>query len=65
MVDEDLAEAVATVLRRRMKQQEGHFLACGNSQHLLTGVSETAIIADKVLRLLCVVRGSLTRWLVA
>ena len=38
-----------------MKQQESHFFARGNSQHLLTGVSETAIIADKVLRLLSVV----------
>jgi hypothetical protein len=56
VVDEDLAEAVATLFRRRMKQQESHFFARGNSQHLLTGVSETAIIADKVLRLLRVVR---------
>jgi len=56
VVDEDLAEAVAAVLRGRMKQQESHFFACGNSQHLLTGVSETAIIVDRVLRLLSVVR---------
>jgi hypothetical protein len=35
-----------------MKQQEGHFFACGNGQHLLTDVNETAIIADRVFRLL-------------
>jgi hypothetical protein len=55
VVDEDLAAAVATILRGRMKQQESHFFACGNSQYLLTGVSKTAIIADKVLLLLSVV----------
>jgi hypothetical protein len=32
-----------------MKQQESHFFACGNGQHLLTGVIETAIVADRVL----------------
>ena len=57
MVDEDLAEAVAAVLRRRMKQQEGHFLACGNGQHLLTSVNEPAIMVGRVFDLLSVVRG--------
>ncbi len=31
-----------------MKQQESHYFACGMGRHLLTGVNETAIIADKV-----------------
>ena len=39
-----------------MKQQESHFFACGNSQHLLTGDSETAFVVDRVLWLLSVVQ---------
>ena len=54
VVNEDLVESVTTILRRGMKQLESHFLACGNGQHLLTGVTETAIIADRVFGLLSV-----------
>jgi hypothetical protein len=57
MVDKDLAESVTTVLRSGMEQQESHFFACDNGQHLLTGINETAIMADRVFGLLSVVRG--------
>ena len=58
VVNEDLAESVTTVLRRGMKQQESHFFACGNGKHLLTGVNETAIIADRVFGLLSMIHDS-------
>jgi hypothetical protein len=41
---------------RMIEQQESHLFACGSGQHLLTGVGETATIADRVLRLLIVVQ---------
>jgi hypothetical protein len=58
VVNEDLAESVTTVLRRGMKQQESHFLTCGNGQHLLTDINETAIMADRVFGLLSMVHDS-------
>jgi hypothetical protein len=58
VVNEDLAESVTTVLRRGMKKQESHFFACGNGQHLLTGVNETAIITDRVFGLLSMIHDS-------
>ncbi len=55
VVDEDLAKAVATVLRRGMEQQESHFFDSSAEPHSLVGVSETASIEDRAIRLLGVV----------
>ncbi len=56
MVYEDLAKAIATVLCRRMKQQDCRRSKGGDGQHSLAGVGKTGILADRTLELLGVVQ---------
>ena len=56
VVNEDLPKTITAILRWRMKQQESHLFAGGDDQHLLAGVSESAIIADRDFGLLGVVQ---------
>jgi hypothetical protein len=44
VVVEDLAKAIATVFRRRIKQQYSRCPISGDDQHALAGVGETCII---------------------
>jgi hypothetical protein len=58
VVEKDLAESVAAVLRRGMEQRDSRRSKGGDDQHPLASVSEPAIIADRVFGLLSMVQ----RW---
>jgi hypothetical protein len=58
VVEKDLAESIAAVLRKGMEQQDSRRSKGGDDQHPLAGVSETAIIANRVFGLLNMVLAS-------
>ena len=61
VVDEDLAETVATIRRGRMKQQNSRRSIGGDGQHSLASVNETAIITNRIFGLLSMVHSRLER----